>query len=596
MSVCLICKLFFPGKNVYEVHLIVFTCAFRITLNTHNNLLVLNFEHVEWDYTLETDTVPPLVQYGSYSDAPVRSQPYSYVRAQRMRKAGASNMKLMHRPVSPQQPPGSEVKLQHGYHAPQLQHSAKSLSERSLDSARRVQSAGLPDSRLSREGVYFPIDDLRGRSSVRDTSPSASLGRKPPPAPSTSSPTTKPRPSTTKSGPTVTIVEKKDDDDDSDILTKEPPVVKRRVSWAFDKPLVPKDRTIGLSEMKSLLRSQIRMKSENVIPPDFIYLTVSTIQATMGQTETSRNTSLNIRDEKVAEYTQMARPSSSPSRIDPRTKVPVEELGLEIFMDDEGTISEVSDLKSIRSMKVKEPPKPPPIPSKEVFSTLCAPTQVKSAPYLSLHPKNVRTTIPRGRVIRPISAGVMQEQPSDVEFISATSAAKPPRPGTAPVPKTHLFASRSGVSLPTQVTLASNAPHRPRSQQLTSAALEASTVPMLMYSKGLKDRIEEIKQQRKARQKPPEPGLGKISPHNPPMRDHIKFELKTHEQEREHLNQIEQIHLQQRREEQEKLEKQQRKAWLKKVKATLQSQPVKKPMDKLKEKQKEKSTKEPSTA
>nr|KAG5713481.1 hypothetical protein BaRGS_025029 [Batillaria attramentaria] len=29
----------------------------RITLNTHNNLLVMNFEHVEWDYSLETDKI-----------------------------------------------------------------------------------------------------------------------------------------------------------------------------------------------------------------------------------------------------------------------------------------------------------------------------------------------------------------------------------------------------------------------------------------------------------------------------------------------------------------------------------------------------------
>lgn len=555
-------------------------CAFRITLNTHNNLLVLNFEPVDWDYTLETDKVPPLVQYGSYSDAPVRSQPYAYVRAQRMRKAGASNLKLLHRPVSPQRPPGAEVKLQHGYHAPQLPHSAKGLSERSLDTARRVQSATRSDtSRLpSREGVYFPVEELyhaQTKDSVRDTSPPASLARKPPPAPSTSSHRgSKLRPPTAKSGPTVTIVEKKGDEDDSDILTKEPPMVKRRVSWAFDRPLEPKDKTISLSEMKALLRSQIRMRAENIVPPDFIYLTVSTIQATMGQSETNRNTSLNIRDEKVAAYTERIRPSSSPSRIDPRTKVPVEELGLEVFMDDEGTISEVSDLKSIRSTKVKEPPKPPPIPSKEVFSTQCAPTPVKTSPRRSIHPSKVKTTIPRGRVIRPISAGVMQEQPRDIEFISATSSVRPPRPGTAPAPKTRPFTGRSGLSTSIQASLPGSSPVRPRSQQLTSAAVEASTVPMLMYSKELKDRIEEIKQQRKLREQLPigsagERPLGKVSPHNTPMREHIKFELKTHEQEREHLTQIEQIHQQQRRLEQEQLEKRKRAAWLAKVKGTV---------------------------
>ncbi|KAL8573173.1 hypothetical protein ACOMHN_036158 [Nucella lapillus] len=548
----------------------------RITLNTHNNLLVLNFEHVDWDYTLETDSVPPLVQYGSYSDAPVRTQPYSYVRAQRMRKAGASNAKLMHRAVSPQHQPGSEVKLQHGYHAPQLPHSAKSLSERSLYSARRVQSAVLSVGRLqSREGVYFPGDKSSRsvtRESSRDLSPSASFARKPPPAPSSSQLAAKMRPSTSKSAPTVTIVEKKEEDD-SNILTKEPPVVKRRVSWAFDKPLEPKDRTISLSEMKALLRSQIRMRAESIVPPDFIYLTVSTIQSAMVRSETNHNTNFNLRDEKIIPYTQQVRPSSSPSRIDPRKKVPVEELGLEVFLDDEGTISEISDLKSIRSMKVKEPPKPPPIPSKEVFSTLCSPAQVKNARFVSLHPARVRTTIPRGRVIRPISAGIMQEQPPDVEFISVTSGAKAARPGTAPVPKSHGISSRAGASAPIHAALPGTPNARLQSQQqhLTSAAVEASTVPMLMYPKNMKEKIEEIKQQRKARESPLVMGpgdrpLGKVSPHNPPMRTHIKFELKTHEQEREHLNHIEHIHQEQHRLEQKKLEKKQRKAWLTKVK------------------------------
>ncbi|XP_076443004.1 F-box and WD repeat domain containing protein 10B-like [Babylonia areolata] len=552
----------------------------RITLNTHNNLLVLNFEHVEWDYTLETDSVPPLVQYGSYSDAPVRSQPYAYVRAQRMRKAGASNAKLMHRAVSPQHPPGTEVKLQHGYHAPQLPHSAKSLSERNLESARRVQSSVKSEGRqASREGVYFPVEESsKGltRESSRDVSPSASLTRKPPPPPSSSQRAAKLRPSTSKSAPTVTIVEKPEEDD-SDILTKEPPMVKRRVSWAFDKPLEPKDKAMSLSEMKSLLRSQIRMKAESIVPPDFIYLTVSTIQAGMVQSETNRNTHFNLKDEKVAVYTQQARPSSSPSRIDPRTKVPVEELGLEVFLDDEGTISEISDLKSIRSMKVKEPPKPPPIPSKELFSTLCAPAVVKTAPYLSLHPSHVKTTIPRARVIRPISAGIMQEQPQDVEFISVTTATKSARPGTAPVPKSHP-SNRGAAPASIHAALPGTSHVRPRTQPLTSAAIEASTVPMLMYPKNMKDKIDDLKQQRRLREPPPIMGpgdrpYGKVSPYNPPMRTHIKFELKTHEQEREHLNHIEHIHQQQRKEEQEKLEKMQRRAWLSKVKGEPNGKP-----------------------
>jgi hypothetical protein len=119
----------------------------------------------------------------------------------------------------------------------------------------------------------------------------------------------------------VTIREKGADDDNDSVLSKEPPVITRRVSWAFERPMEPKDRTINLSEMKALLKSQIRMKTENIVPPDFIYLTVSTIQSQLAESETGHNTRLNMLDYKAAEYTHKHRPSSSPSRIDPRTKV-----------------------------------------------------------------------------------------------------------------------------------------------------------------------------------------------------------------------------------------------------------------------------------
>jgi hypothetical protein len=123
-------------------------------------------------------------------------------------------------------------------------------------------------------------------------------------------------------------------------------------------------------------------------------------------------------------------------------QVPVEELGLEIFMDEDGTISEVSDLRSIRSMKVKDATKPPPIPSREVFVTQCASAPLPATPHPSLHPRNIKTTIPRGRVIRPVSAAVLEKQLANVEFITATAPIKPPRPGTAPVAKARTYTSR----------------------------------------------------------------------------------------------------------------------------------------------------------
>jgi hypothetical protein len=74
-----------------------FFFIYRITLNTDKNLLVLSFDPPNWDYTLESDKVPSLVPYSSYADAPIRPREYSYIRACRMKKAGATNTKILQR-------------------------------------------------------------------------------------------------------------------------------------------------------------------------------------------------------------------------------------------------------------------------------------------------------------------------------------------------------------------------------------------------------------------------------------------------------------------------------------------------------------------
>ena len=60
--------------------------TYRITVNTSTNVLVLNFEPIDYDYSLMDDKSPSLIQYSRYEDTPIRSRPYAYVRAQRMAK------------------------------------------------------------------------------------------------------------------------------------------------------------------------------------------------------------------------------------------------------------------------------------------------------------------------------------------------------------------------------------------------------------------------------------------------------------------------------------------------------------------------------
>ena len=534
----------------------VFMIIPRITVNTLNNLLVMNFEKVTWDYTLETDKVPPLVQYGSYSDAPVRQQPYPYIRAQRMRLAGASNYKIVHHSDPP---PVANTKLvlpQQKYRALQLPHSAKSLSARSMEVARRVQSGtariqvsnNIPETAL--------IDSPKVETKLAQSDMQSLISKR-------TSPTSKHRVKSAPSQYSVTIKEQPEEDEtDTD---REIFHMGRRISWAFDKPLVPQDKDITLSEIKALLRSQIRMKKESVVPPDFIYLTINTIQNTMAKSETNYNTNTNMQDPKSKPSTRV-RPSSSPSRIDPRSKVPIEELNVDFFISEDGTVSEISDHRSVRSVKTKEQPRPPSVQEKEVFSTLCASTPICGQPRQSMHPTNIRSTVPAGRIIRPISAGPLGAERSEIDESSELS---PCRPITAPVkprhPSVRSVPASIGPSLPGAGVLAHKSS---RSNALMSSALgEARSLPMLMYSEKIKSKATELKEQRKKRQVPIKLGndgrpLGNVSQYNQPMRDHATFELRTYQQEEVHAEKIQQSYVDQKKKTERSSEKRKRAAWI----------------------------------
>ena len=152
---------------------------YRVTINTPNNLLVLNFESVEYDYTLEDDKMPPMVQYSKYSDAPIRHQPYAYVRAQRMKRADATNRKILH-PDGVKKPDGDtgtadSVTVRILVQKPsQISHSAKSLSERSMQEAKRLHSASVNSERarssLSKKSETHGEIKTTATSAQQDTS------------------------------------------------------------------------------------------------------------------------------------------------------------------------------------------------------------------------------------------------------------------------------------------------------------------------------------------------------------------------------------------------------------------------------------------
>ena len=595
-----------------------FAFPYRITINTSRNLLVLNFEPVEFDYTLENDKMPPLVQYSKYSDAPVRQQPYPYIRANRMKVAGATNTKIIYH--SGNKPP--EVFYNNQRRAEQTMHSSKGLSDKSITSAKRIQSAAgrLEGSAAvcggsqvaSKAGGENTRDDLE--SKARDTvsefrsvvAPSmrSSLKSKPPPSRMTKS---RAGFSTTRSGGSASVVTgfhigSRGMDDDSSVMSEGLDDQRRRVSWGFEQPVIPTASHIGLAETKSVLRSQIRAKGE-VVPPDFVYLTINAIHNNMKPTHAVKNIEEVHREKEMAMSKGIGRPNSSPSRVDPRTRVPVEELSWEEFLIDSGVPPKDVDVKSevgshvshattvqTRKTEVEEEP-----PVTKIVTEF-APVTVEAKPHLSLYSERVKSSIPKGRVLRPHTAKVYRDRQSlnksDTRpksavitmrpgVLSRTGSSSGSRPTTAHTrPGTAKTAAYSTSTASTEVK--SNLQRKKHGY--TSSCTQPSMVPMLMYSPEVKNRITEMHKERVQKQGHTtiklleEPGVsGRVSEFNNPMRHHVDFKLRTHEQTVNHIKEVKNSFHDNTSKKREEFEKKQHAAWLAKVKGQLDMNYVRKP-------------------
>ncbi|XP_072339270.1 uncharacterized protein [Scyliorhinus torazame] len=94
-------------------------------INTVFNVVNFHFEEITWDYTAKSAT-ESLALLDKFKMAPLRKQPYSYTRAQRMRRIGSTNEKIYHR---------RENLAEEG-----LFHHTRYMSGRCLEAARRIQS------------------------------------------------------------------------------------------------------------------------------------------------------------------------------------------------------------------------------------------------------------------------------------------------------------------------------------------------------------------------------------------------------------------------------------------------------------------------
>ncbi len=501
-----------------------------------------------------------------------------------MKTAGATDTRIIQKEPDPADIYMSTTKVN------QMPLSAKTLSKKSLEAARRIQSAvtksrsdsaystepGLrTDSRMDGRTSSQEAGGCGGRPATATTSKSVSISvGKPPRTPSRA----KSRPTSFKSGTqsaySVVGFQLGRGDADSEASHEEEIDLRRRVSWAFEDPFLPKPKELDLGETKNLLRSQIRARGE-VVPPDFIYLAVNSIQSNMKRTEVSKNMENNRREQELAKNKSLGRPSSSPSRIDPRTKLPMADLGLDDFKIEQGVAPDLrSEAGSGRTSRMSQGSKarqaqPGIVPTSKSFITNFTVTPVTSKPKVSVYPSTTASSIPAGRVVRPHTASMVPvhtgQELATQEQTRSQSALAMSRPGTA---KTGLSMAMSGVA-------SANKCYHGHLNPTT----EASFVPMLMYPKDMNEKLRDIKQKRIERleqmKRPvsePAPKVGKVSAHNDPLRSHVDFKLRTHCQVEQELANIAKIYVDQKKKIEMEKERKQKSAWLSKVKKQVKAE------------------------
>ncbi|XP_029456159.1 CMT1A duplicated region transcript 1 protein isoform X2 [Rhinatrema bivittatum] len=100
----------------------------KMVINVLTSILIYQFEEVQWDYTIEAERVAVPKERDKFKKAPVRTQPYAYVRAQRMKRVGSSNEKIY------QKSEKGETRLS---------HHARSLSARNMKIAQSLHLESL---------------------------------------------------------------------------------------------------------------------------------------------------------------------------------------------------------------------------------------------------------------------------------------------------------------------------------------------------------------------------------------------------------------------------------------------------------------------
>ncbi|XP_069606722.1 F-box and WD repeat domain containing protein 10B isoform X1 [Ranitomeya imitator] len=106
----------------------------RMVINVLTSIMIFQFEDISWDYSQASERIDVLKDRQRFQEAPIHVRPYSYVRAQRMKRVGSSNRKIYKQ--EEEDDDGLETKSQ-------LSHHARSLSAKSMKTAHDLHMESL---------------------------------------------------------------------------------------------------------------------------------------------------------------------------------------------------------------------------------------------------------------------------------------------------------------------------------------------------------------------------------------------------------------------------------------------------------------------
>ncbi|XP_022092687.1 CMT1A duplicated region transcript 1 protein-like [Acanthaster planci] len=553
----------------------IYPCGERLVLHTVNNLLVLCFEEVQWDYEQE-EKIELLRYKNHYGDAPLRKHTYPYVRAQRSERAGASNPKIIHHLRGTSKPDTSS----------QLGHSGRTLHDRSLQSAKMIQKqfkavefasslkgsvyhnvqgsqpdGPIPPGAKSGSATYARsrAGSSRPQTATTLTRPSTASVRS-----ATGAPSRATTPASVSHSETVRPKSQQNIRACSPTVLSRPPTGimkgKSRPTTAFSTKSAILKRAkfelpmrghsapvrrqnvgdaLSLSEAKALIRSQERTRDVPT-PRDRLVLTINCIESSKKNTELVNNTTANCLE---IDYKPRAE-SPPPSQCTVRSPEIRRQKGK----------SQVGAVSSPESTVVVQ------------FRTV----EYDNKPHISLHPEATLSSIPKQTVIC--------QQPTKPVLT---------RPSSGRVPSTEkpkiLRRSQSANAI-----LTSDKPSIVPSTQ-TEAAVRKKTFhgwttshtepivlsPMLMQ--GPSGTAPSMQSPRKQRHSVTKVVMGPPVEVKDPLKSHKEFQIRTREQTEGYLNWVTEIQHRYTKEKATQAEALQKKLWLAKAKGQTHQDLTKKP-------------------